>query len=106
MSKKLVYLASPYSLGDQALNVRRQIEVADKLLDMGYIPFVPCLSHFWHFLSPKSYETWLEIDEAILRKCDMVLRLDGFSKGADKEVELALRLGIMVYYDIGDIPKV
>lgn len=98
--KKLIYIAMPYSIGDQALNVRNAIEVADKLLEMGYIPFIPHLSHFWHFISPKSYNTWLEIDRAILERCDALLRNGGESYGADMEVEVAKKLGISVFYSL------
>ncbi len=100
---RLVYLASPYSLGDQALNVRRAIEAADKLLEKGYIPFMPHLCHFWHFISPKPYETWLEIDRAILERCDALLRLEGISEGADQEVKFAKELGLDVYYSIEEL---
>lgn len=103
MSKKIIYISSPYTIGDQVANVRRQILVADKLLGMGYIPFCPCLSHFWHFVSPKPWETWLEIDIAIIPKCDALLRLDGESKGADKEVALAKELGIPIFYSLKDL---
>ena len=98
-------MASPYSVGDQALNVRRQLAVADKLLEMGHIPFCPLLLHFWHIVSAKPQEVWKEIDREILKRCDAVLRLDGMSVGADEEVDLALALRIPVYYDIKDIPE-
>jgi len=101
--KQLIYIASPYTIGDQADNVRRQLLVADELLEMGYIPFPPCLSHFWHFVSPKSWHTWLDIDKEILKRCDAVLRLEGESVGADMEVELADELGIPVYYSIEEM---
>lgn len=102
----LIYLASPYSLGDQALNVRRQIEVADKLLEMGHIPFIPCLSHLWHLISPKSYDEWLRIGIEYLTYCDALLRLTGESAGADKEVLYAITHNIQVYFDIKDIPNI
>ena len=98
-----IYIASPYTLGDQALNVRRQIEVADKLLEMGFTPVCPCLLHFWHIVSPKPYETWIRLGLAYLSMCDYVLRLDGKSDGADKEVEFARQRGIPVYYSIEDL---
>ncbi len=100
---KLIYIASPYSIGDQVLNVRRQVETADKLLELGYIPFCPCLTHFWHYLSPKPQEEWLRIDSEILSRCDAVLRLNGISAGANKEVSLAIDLKIPVYYSIEEL---
>lgn len=100
----LIYIASPYTLGDTVLNVRRQIEAADKLLEMGHIPFIPCLSYLWHLISPKSYEEWLRIGLFWLDACDALLRLSGESKGADEEVAHAILLGIPVYYNIQHIP--
>ena len=40
----------------------------------------------------------------ILTKCDAVLRISGESKGADKDVEIAKRLGLAVYYALDEIP--
>lgn len=102
----LIYIASAYSLGDQALNVRRQIEAADKLLEMGHIPFIPCLSHLWHLISPKSYEEWLRIGIEWLRRCDALLRLDGLSIGADLEVAEAKRLCMLIYYGLENVPDI
>ncbi len=100
----LIYIASPYTIGDQVLNVRRQIEAADTILQKGHIPFCPCLTHFWHFISPKSWEEWFRIDSVIVPRCDALLRLPGESRGADREVALAKEHGIPVYYDINEIP--
>ena len=100
----LIYLASAYSIGDQALNVRRQIEVADKLLAMGHTPIVPCLSHLWHLISPKPYEEWLQIGMVWLSYCDALLRLDGKSVGADLEEAEAKRLCMLIYYDLREVP--
>lgn len=99
-----VYIAGPYTKGDVAINVNRVIQAADKLLALGFIPYVPHLTHFWHLISPHPYETWLDIDNAFLVLCDCVLRLPGESSGADKEVELAKAKGIPVYYNIEEIP--
>ena len=99
-SKEIIYLSAPYTKGDVAINVYRVIKCADKLLDMGYIPFIPHLTHFWHIVSPKSWDTWLEIDKAMIPRCDAVLRLDGDSLGADVEVELAKELSIPVFYSL------
>jgi len=100
----LIYIASPYTIGDQAMNVRRQIEAGDQVLLKGHTPFLPCLSHFWHFVSPKTINEWMAIDRVILEKCDAVLRLPGESIGADEEVKHARELGIKVYYSIKEIP--
>lgn len=92
-----VYVAGPYTRGDVATNVRKAIEAASSLVDRGFAPFVPHLTHFWHILSPRPYEFWLDLDFEYLRCCDAVLRLPGESSGADREVELAKSLGIPVF---------
>ena len=40
----------------------------------------------------------------LLTKCDGVLRIEGDSKGADQDVEIAKKLGLKVYYDLNEIP--
>ena len=93
-------VAGPYTRGDVAVNVRNAILAADRLADMGFAPFVPHLTHFWHLVSPRDYEFWLRLDLQFLPHCDAVFRLPGESNGADKEVELAVKLGIPVFDDI------
>jgi hypothetical protein len=98
-----VYIASPYTLGDVAVNVRESLLAADKLVELGYAPYPPLYSHFWHFLSPKPYKTWLELDNEWVLRCDALLRLPGESQGADAEVELAKKHGIPVFYSIEEL---
>jgi len=98
-----IYISGPYTIGDVAMNVRRAIDAGDKILEKGHTPFVPHLTHFWHFISPKSWETWMKIDKEWITFCDAVLRLPGESKGADLEVEYAETLGIPIYYSLEEI---
>ena len=98
---KRIYVAGAYTKGDVIINVRKALLVADHLIELGYTPYVPHLSHFWHFLSPKTYGFWLKYDLSFLAYwAEGVLRLDNESKGADHEVALALSLDIPVYYGI------
>jgi hypothetical protein len=99
---KKVYIAGPYTKGDVAGNVRNAIHAADMVLTMGYLPFVPHLSHFWHLVSPKDYEEWLALDMEWLEVCDYFVRLEGDSRGADREEELAHRLNIPVFAGVDD----
>ncbi|WP_298999281.1 DUF4406 domain-containing protein [Flagellimonas sp. S174] len=41
----------------------------------------------------------------LLTKCDAILRIEGTSRGADQDVELAKELGLKVYYDLDEIPE-
>src|SRR4051812_18389908 len=81
-----IYIAGPYSTGDMAVNVRTAYEVANRLADLGFAPFVPHATHFWHMLFPRPYEFWLDLDNQFLPCCEGLLRLPGISSGADKEV--------------------
>ena len=105
MQKKTVYVAGPYTLGDVAVNVHEAIHVADLLLGLGFIPYVPHLTHFWHLMSPKPWDIWIELGMPFLLKCDYVLRLNGKSKGADIEVEAAKKANIPVFVTIPQLVK-
>jgi hypothetical protein len=94
----IVYIASPYSLGDPEENVRVQIDAAHRLMDLGHTPIAPLLSHFLHLHRPRPYEDWLRSDLEIIPRCDMLLRLPGESPGADRETDLAMTLSIPVIY--------
>ena len=100
---KTVYIASPYTKGDTAINVKRQLDCAAQLMDLGFCPIVPLLTHFQHIHKPRTYNDWLKIDFEKLRRCDVVLRLHGESKGADAEVQHALTLGIPVVYSVSGL---
>jgi len=95
-----VYVAGPYTKGDVAVNVRNAITAANELADLGFAPFVPHFTHFWHMLFPRPYEFWLDLDNQFLPCCDAVLRLPGESSGADKEVQLATSLGLPIFHII------
>jgi hypothetical protein len=98
MKPKIVYISSPYTLGDKDENVAVQIEAAHQLMDNGHIPIAPLLSHYLHLFRPRPYEDWMKVDLALIPKVDIVLRLPGESSGADREVNLAKSLNIPVAY--------
>ena len=101
--KTYVYIAGPYTRGDCVQNVRRAILVADRLATQGFVPFIPHLSHFWHFLCPHEIQFWYDLDLAWLRKCDCLLRLSGDSMGANLEVTVAREHGIPVYWTVPEL---
>jgi len=98
-----VYIASPYTIGDVAVNVKRQIDAADELMNLGFVPFAPLYSHFQHMIHPRPYQDWVRTDIEWVKVCDCLLRLDGESPGADDEVILAKGLGKPVYYSIQEL---
>ena len=101
-----VYIAAPYTNGDTVRNVRRVIDFADSLVNCGLVPFVPHLTHFWHFVHPHGVEFWYKYDLEWLQNCDVLIRLSGESKGADTEVEVAKALGIPVVYSFDGDPDI
>ena len=103
MKKVKVYIASPYTIGDTAVNVKRQIDMFHTLRNNGFYPFAPLHSHFLHMFEERGYEDWLEWDFVWLESCNCVLRLDGESSGADREVKHAEELGILVFYSLYEL---
>lgn len=100
---KRIFVSGPYTKGDVAINVKNAIDTSNTLIDMGFAPFCPHLTHFLHMHKAQEYEKWLEIDVAFLKICDAVLRIPGESNGADLEIKSALELNIPVFYNIHDL---
>ena len=102
MIMKYIYVAGPYTSGDPVVNTRKAIEAGELLRGMGFVPFIPHLSLFWHFVEPHDVAFWYEYDNAWVERCDGLVRLPGESKGADAEVKLAIELGMPVF-EIGNV---
>ena len=101
--KKRIYVAGPYTKPDPCINTFNAIQAANELMDLGFAPFIPHLSHFWHTVTPKPYEEWMEYDAQFLGCCDAVLRLPGESSGADREIGQAMQLGIPVFRTVEEL---
>lgn len=100
MTRKRIYVAGPYTKGDPCINTHAAIAAGNRLLDAGFAPFVPHLSHFWHTVTPRPYADWLALDLPWVAASDAVLRLSGESKGADLEVAHARENGVPVFEDM------
>lgn len=100
-----IYVAGPYTHGDVAVNVKNAFKLANELADLGFAPFVPHSTHFWHMMFPREYEFWLKLDNVFLPLCDALIRIPGHSNGADKEVELANSLKMPVFHSIDDLKE-
>ena len=99
-----VYVAGPLTSGagrDVTTNIRAALEAANRLYEEGHYPYVPHLTHFWHFAYPdtRGHEEskWMKLDRAWLERCEAVLRLPGVSMGANIEVGWAIELGLPVF---------
>jgi len=94
-----IYVAGPYTSAPLD-NTLTAIDAADNLLRLGYVPFIPHLSHFWDERHPHEYDEWLGWCIEWVKCCDAILRLPGDSIGADIETELAAAIDIPVYESI------
>ena len=103
---KRIYIAGPYTKGDVAVNVAEAIRVGNEVAALGYFPFIPHLTHFWHMLFPHPYEHWLAQDNAWVPLCDALLRIPGESSGADLEMKLALSEGLLVVHSVEELLEV
>jgi hypothetical protein len=97
--KPLVYIAGPYTNPDPVLNLHTALEVAERVERRGAAVLVPHLSMIWHIVSPAEEIVWYERDLQQMARCDAVMRFEGESLGADKEVLEAVRMGLPVFYD-------
>lgn len=110
MTKPVIYVASPYTKGDPAINTHCQMRMFSELMNDGVVwPFIPLTSHFIHCAFPRDYQDWIDYDLALIDKMDACLRLDAVHKpldysvsessGADGEVARFRELGKPVFYD-------
>lgn len=99
IERPLVYIAAPYRSNPTA-NTNRAIAVADKLHESNVVTcVVPHLTLLWDTIIAHDEDHWLAYDMALLDRCEALLRLPGYSPGADAEVDYAYRNDILVFFD-------
>ncbi len=114
MDKPIVYIASPYTRGDVAVNTHFQCQVFNQLMDEGKVwPVAPLWSHFQHTIFPRPYQDWIDYDKALLKLYDACLRVnpnypylnysETQSSGADGEVAYFNSVGKPVFYSIEEL---
>ena len=104
MTGLYVFVSGPlFSSGRVTDNVRLAVEAADRLMDLGHKPFVPHLSVHADMVKPRPEKDWVRLDLDWLVQCDALLRLPGYSKHGDLEVEYARQHFIPVYYSIEEL---
>ncbi len=114
--RPLIYVAGPISKGPMFHNIRDALEMADRLWEKGWLPFLPQLSFFWNLIIPHNPDGvhmqngqlhfWMDYDFNVIHHCAAMFRLPGVSVGADMEEALAGKLQIPVYKDIAQVPCV
>jgi hypothetical protein len=115
-TRPVVYISSPYTKGDPAINTHFQCKMFDQMMNDGIVwPVAPLWAHFQHTIFPRPYQDWFAYDMALIPRYDACLRLDAKepelnyietqSSGADKEVAEFRRLGKPVFYSLDDLYK-
>jgi hypothetical protein len=110
-NKIRIYIASPYSNGDTLENVNRQLDMSHTLLQLGFAPYTPLLTHFQQLRWNMHEELIMDLDINYLLLCHALLRLKPLdkngieipSKGADLEEEMAKLHNIPVFYNLEDL---
>lgn len=100
-----VYISGPYTKGDPVINTRNAIEAGNEILSYGHIPIIPHLTMFWHLLTPRPWQDWIDYDLHLVGLCGIILRLPGESTGADMEVEEARRLRLVVTHSVEEAKR-
>jgi len=114
MAKPIVYIASPYTQGDVAINTHFQCQVFNQLMDDGLVwPVAPLWAHFQHTIFPRPYRDWVDYDNAFLKFYDACLRVnpnypdlnytETQSVGADAEVKYFIAAGKRVFCSIEEL---
>lgn len=101
----LIYIAGPYTAPDPVVNVNTTVRFATDLYRFSLgsvVPVIPHLFMLWHAITPMPYEDWLNIDLAVLERCDGIVRLPGVSSGADGEIQHAARRDMPTWESTGD----
>ena len=100
---KKIFIAGPYTQGDIAQNVKNAMNLANDLINLGFAPYCPHLTHFLHINNWQPYEKWLALDIEYLVICDALIRIPGDSVGADGEVKKANELKLPVFYSLTEL---
>lgn len=102
MRKKVIYIAGPFRAAnqwEQEQNIRRAEELALEVWRFGAVALCPHLNTRY-FSGALSDEVWLAGDLELLRRCDAVMLVPGWtgSAGARHEVWFAQDCGIRVFH--------
>ena len=102
IKQPFVYVAGPISTGgDIPGNTHRGIKLAEEIRQLGFATFCPHLSVATEMVCGAStWQSWLDYDEQIILRCDAVFRMDGDSRGADRETAFAEHHAIPVFRDL------
>ena len=95
---KRVYVSGPITKGNRTINFAQACEAQRLLMETGdYAVWNPMLTMLHPDEKNISWETWLAGDLKWIEVADLLIRLPGYSLGAEKECNHARELGIPVF---------
>jgi len=103
-----IYIAGPLNADavNYIKNVSRMLKIAIAIRKKGHYPYVPALDILLGFVAGDwEYQDYFELNKAFLSCCDALFFIAP-SPGASKELKLARELGLKIFYDIKEIPKI
>lgn len=111
MSRKIAYVAGPYSAGTlekRNSNVAEADRVGRELFAKGYAVVVPHkMTMDWEHDERFVYDDFVDQGKALIGRCHVVVCCKGWqeSKGSCLEVEWARGRGIPIYEDASMVPS-
>lgn len=105
MKRPMIYVAGPIATGgDIPGNAHKGIKLAEQLRRDGFIVFCPHLSVITEIVCGSApWESWLEYDEEVILRCDAVYRMEGESRGADREEAFSKANGIPFFNSLQEL---
>lgn len=102
MTRPLVYIACPITAGNRNHNYFQACEAERELMLRGFAPQNPAHTMVLPFAWQEDFphHLWLDCCFPLIERMDALLRLPGYSVGADAECKHADELGIPVFYDL------
>ena len=94
---RLVYVAGPITR-DPFGCVRKSMPAFRWLRGLGLTPIMPQWSVIAEMVDPMPHSEWLAYDFTIIEHVGALLRLEGESPGADREVDFANEHNIRVFF--------
>lgn len=104
-SRPKVYISGPITSGNRNKNYHQSVEAQRELMLAGFAPLNPMIAMTLPFAWEKDFphELWLECDFPWVEAADAVLRLPGYSVGADAELDHACEHDVPVFYSMEDL---
>ena len=101
--RPVIYVAGYFSANPMH-GTANAVKAAEKLLDAGWLPYVPHVNLIWDIAAPHTPNFWYAYDLGMLKRCDAMYvcsdSLTPDSTGVNDEIVACTKYGIPVFYEI------